>query len=151
PDQSDINRDGLGTACDAVEQQLFSEPRGLDGLLRFEELSRVARLPIPGGADCPPWLPESFETRLEVATTPDLEARIVDDQGFTVEGPIAGSDLAISFRPRADAPYVPADAALDGFGGGGGGAAGSDRVYQGRRYFLELAPTPGVQPGKDLR
>jgi len=146
--QIDIDGNGIGLACDDNENFLLSgEPRHVvNGLLRFRDLTRALRLPIqPCLADaCPDWIDAYYRTVMQITLPFNMPARIVDDQGKTVNKSGNGQSKNLHFRPDADffyrAPSLSALASPD--------SAQAD-VYQGRQYFLEIFPSAQIQANHD--
>jgi hypothetical protein len=143
--QLDLNRNGIGTFCDRDEQQQLSGDwlAGLTGTLRFPRADLSVRIPIFPCTDigCPDWLPEEFETRVDVSLPFAAAVNIVDDRGYVVRRGERASGQMLAFEPRADFFYRAAGGAARGV------APGS--VYRGTRYFVEIAPPPAVEPGRD--
>lgn len=150
PKQIDNDRNGVGLYCDAGELDYFDGMRQLLEIsILFEygnpnEFARFPVFPCTAADTCPDWLRPGFETRVDVRTEPALMPRIVDDEGTVLASASfdPSGQYTLRFRPDAEYAYkspatelVPFDdeAALD--------------TYEGRKYFLELVPEEGTEPG----
>jgi len=153
PLQVDIDGNGRGLLCDEAENVMLSGiPRHeIQGTIRFLDPERALRIPIaPCLADgCPDYLTENHRTEVAVRLPLDMPARIVDDQGFVVAKSGPGLDKTLRFRPRADFFYrFPA---MGGFDGNviSHRLVSQGNAYEGRRYFLEIFPSPEVKAYQD--
>ncbi|MBN1814067.1 MAG: thrombospondin type 3 repeat-containing protein [Anaerolineae bacterium] len=143
PDQTDLDGNGLGLVCDADEQEMVKNK--VDGIIRAGTLAQDPILiPIGPCGQCPAWLPPNYRTLVEVSMPVDLPMRIVDDRGFVVAKSGPGLDKALHFYPSPahhyTAPTLP---------GAMGLRSTQDDVYQGRQYFLQIYPSPTVDPEQD--
>jgi Zn-dependent metalloprotease len=150
-DQTDVNGDGTGTACDASEQTTMYNLQNVEWLLRFQELEQVVRIPIGVCGDCPEWMPEGFSTSVHLTLAEEVASRIVDDQGFTMAEHGAGVNLDLHFQPGADSFYRPPELSREDAAAGAGGASDTLAPFEGRSYFLEIAPTSKTPLGKSFR
>ncbi len=135
-DQRDINRNGVGTACDPTEQIVLDpHERLVLGDPRFRlERDQVIHLPIdvisgPGGCD---WSDPGCLGELRVSTVFDTGVRIVDDAGFVIAQDEPGRDHVLRFAPGGDANLR---------------REGPD----GRRFWLDIVGTGdrGPKPGRE--
>ncbi len=159
PDQTDIDGDGDGLECDLGDQYLLygtSQVQWLKNIAtRVDRFARPINIPIgPCRQDCPDWLPEEFQTDIQLGLSHDLRVDIVDDRGFVVSKAGEGFEKTMRFRPRPDSQLlVPG-----GEGVGGSGSAESlapegeeDMAFPGRRYFLRITPGEGMKEGDTIR
>ncbi len=135
-DQRDINRNGIGTACDPAEQIVIDPyERFVLGDPRFRlERDQVIHLPIdvisgPGGCD---WSDPGCLGELRVSTVFDTGVRIVDDTGAVVAEDEPGREHVLRFAPGGDANLR---------------REGPD----GRRFWLDIVGTGdrGPKPGRE--
>ena len=151
PDQRDINRNGVGQACDPDEQLKNGvRPDQIQGAIQFqrEYFEKLQILILPDldtfGRD---WIPKNFFTEIKVQSEIELPIQIVDDQGFLVAQGQIGRDKVIRFYPKADFFYRP-PACLPGVNCI---ESGEIEPYQGRQYFLEIFPTQKIKPDKPYK
>ena len=141
-DQRDINRNGVGTACDPTEEIVIDPNlRYVLGDPRFRlEREQVIHLPIravagPDGCD---WSDPGCLVKLRVNTTFDTAIRIVDDTGATIARDEPGREHELAFAPGGDAILR---------------RPGADRVEgpNGQRFWLDVVGTGdrGGKPGRD--
>ena len=151
PDQRDINRNGVGQACDPDEQlKTGVRPDQIQGAIQFqrEYFEKLQILILPDldtfGRD---WIPKNFFTEIKVQSEIELPIQIVDDQGFLVAQGQIGRDKVIRFYPKADFFYRP-PACLPGVN-----CIESEDIepYIGRQYFLEIFPTQKIKPDKPYK
>jgi Zn-dependent metalloprotease len=135
-DQRDINRNGIGTACDPTEQIVIDPyERFVLGDPRFRlERDQVIHLPIdvvsgPGGCD---WSDPGCLGEIRVDTVFDTGVRIVDDTGAVIAQDDPGRQHVLRFAPGGDANLR---------------REGPD----GRRFWLDIAGTGdrGPKPGRE--
>lgn len=74
----------------------------------------------------------------------DLPMRIVDDRGFVVAKSGPGLDKVLHFYPSPAHHYLAPTLV-----GSQGLQAEQNDLFQGREYFLEIYPSPEVDPGQD--
>ena len=149
PQQIDRDRNGVGLACDQNEAYLLSGDwlADLEWLLAFRDAGHAMEIPIFPCSDvgCPDWLPENYETQVAVSLPFAAAVNVVDDRGFIVSRGRVGTDHRLAFHPSADFFYRA------GAGGGEAHATEAAGAYHGTRYFLTIAPPPGVDPGREYR
>ncbi|MGD8807358.1 MAG: M4 family metallopeptidase, partial [Chloroflexota bacterium] len=111
PDQGDYNSNGIGYACDALEQENLR--RGLDFITNFRfKPNEASRFPVPVCPECvADTLPNYFQSVVNLQLDVDAAARIVDNRGFTVaKGQVLNGALQLAFRPVSyAAPPIVAD------------------------------------------
>ncbi len=141
-DQRDINRNGVGTACDPAEQITIDPNAHLvlgDPRFRLER-DQVVHIPIrtvagPDGCD---WSDPGCLGEIRVSTVFDTGVRIVDDAGFVIAQDEPGRDHVLRFAPGGDAILR---------------RPGGDRVEGpvGRSYWLDIVGTGdrGAKPGRE--
>lgn len=90
-------------------------------------------LPCNPSETCPNWLGPKLETVIQVATTPALEPRVIDDRGRVVAKATfnASGNYTLTFEPDQDFFY------RDSLHG---------EEFRGREYFLQLWSPPGAEP-----
>jgi Zn-dependent metalloprotease len=139
--QTDINRNGIGTACDPTEMiTVDPHTRFVLGDPRFRlEREQVIHLPIrllwPEGCD---WSDPGCLGEIRVDTVFDTAVRIVDDSGAVIAQDVAGRAHVLRFAPGGDAILR---------------RPGGDRVEgpNGQRFWLDIAGTGdrGPKPGRE--
>jgi len=157
PNQTDINGNGVGLACDVGDQYLVfgsSKLRFLEEIVtRVERIHEPIEIPIgPCLEDCPGWLPENFEVRVHLEADQDLAVRVVDDRGFSVAKLGAEGKGLLRFRPRPEATEgIDRNVFLPLKGREPLAPSGEeDLAFAGTRYFLQILPSAGLQPGDEV-
>lgn len=134
PFQIDIDRNHIGLACDPEEAFLLSGEASdaLEGELRFVDPSSPLRIPITPCLDCPDYLPEGFQTTVQIELLTEMPVQIVDERGRVVERGDIGSVKQLAFEVDPSFFYR---------------SPFSKQVFQGASYFLQLLAPEGTQPG----
>lgn len=148
PSQLDMNNNGIGLACDPVEQRELGD-RVQDYFNDFQSQSPF-RVPIGVCPQCGVnYLPHDYRTRLDVQIPSTIYARVVDSYGQTVAKPTLVDGMQrLQFQPRA----------FSGIALRAGGRAGVAAQREApvsvapadTRYYLELTPGPDVTPGQPV-
>ncbi|HRW04996.1 MAG TPA: hypothetical protein P5121_07885, partial [Caldilineaceae bacterium] len=138
PDQLDSDHNGLGYACDALEQIRLTHE--LNQFIKEFVLvaDDVTRLPLPICPDCVAQaLPQRFESVVKLQIPDGFTAQVSDDRGNVVARSIpTASGQTIRFQP---APYAitkigaPQAASIVG-------SAGESLAADGMTYYLEFIP-----------
>jgi hypothetical protein len=165
PQQVDIDGDGIGLACDPEEAAILSgnHIRDLIGRIRFGSFGAAIRLRIrPCFADgCPGWLREDLSTEIRLSLDEPVSARIVDEEGRMLARSSLGTEHTLRFRPRSDAFFrAPASSAqpaslplalpLSRALSPAAATEEEPEPFEGRRYFLEIQPSAGIEAGQDI-
>jgi hypothetical protein len=157
PDQRDINRNGVGSACDPSDVlTLGISPGQIHGAIQFrrERFERFQILILPDCRilpNCRPfgqdWIPENLFVEIKVQLEIDLPMRIIDDQGFVVAQAQFGREKILRFHPKPDFFYRPPS------GRHSVSEVGSEKIkpYQGRKYFLKIFPSREVDPDRPYK
>jgi hypothetical protein len=164
PQQLDFDGNGIGSACDADEAFLLSGDYATfaGGAFAFRTLDTALRIPIaPCLSTCPDWISENYSTEVVAQLPFATRAMIVDERGFAIKTGEVGPEHTLRFHPAPDFSFLGSreseqTAAL--LPAAASGPAPSDLPeipppppvvpYRGRRYFLQILPTEGVQPGQ---
>jgi Zn-dependent metalloprotease len=112
PDQRDLNKNGVGTACDPTEQislGLNKDVLRAPDAVRRERFERI-EIPIvpelgPAGCD---WLTPGCLGEFRIKTGIPTRAQIVDDDGFVVTQDRPGRTHLLRFIPGSDVVLQPA-------------------------------------------
>ncbi|MCB0107123.1 MAG: thrombospondin type 3 repeat-containing protein, partial [Caldilineaceae bacterium] len=138
PDQLDSDHNGLGYACDALEQIRLTHE--LNQFIKEFVLvaDDVTRLPLPICPDCVAQaLPQRFESVVKLQIPDGFTAQVSDDRGNVVARSIpTASGQTIRFQP---APYAitkigaPQAASIVG-------SAGESLAADSMAYYLEFIP-----------
>ncbi len=146
-DQRDDDRNGLGFACDSVEQAVWRAFLG-ERIRRYRLIPRwgVQRFPIPVCPQCADELPFNFQSVINVVVPQGYSVQVVDNFG-SVQTKLAGVTglQTLRFKPLATALRV-------------GGAAGTFQAAEAgslqaalqtaaeTSYFLEFVPDATLPP-----
>ncbi len=126
----DLDKDGVGYACDADEQQAIAK---INSTVLIDILTRI---PIPGCIQCGgEYVPGGIKTNVNVALPVGFQARVVDGNGKSIaKGKSApGGGLSLNFTP---APFAVPGASAAGVEG----AAAPDQAA----HYLEILKAPGT-------
>lgn len=161
PDNGDPDNDGKGNPCDSDddndgipdEDDLCQYEAGL-GCLRLGDIvdddfvvGFLSRFPIPNCIVCGgEFLKPGTEVMVNINLGAGYQARIVDSSGRTVAKgkSFAGGKLGLSFDP---ASFAGPQGAGQGLATIPSGEPTADEI----RYYLDIAPAPGVDPNQTQR
>lgn len=149
PSQLDMNNNGLGLACDPVEQRELGD-RIEDYFFHFQSQSPF-RVPIGVCPQCGvDYLPDDYRAQLDVQVPPTVYARVVDSNGLTVAKPVlVGGVQRLQFEPSVFSGVASRVGGLAGVTAQQD-EPGLEPAAADTRYYLELTPGPDVAPGQEI-
>lgn len=149
--QVDIDKNGVGFACDAAEQATWLGIRDKLSHMQFQRKG-VVRVPIDNCPQCGlGYLPKDLQTHVVLNSPVDIAVRIVDSSGFVVAKsqsfstvqslhfkapPFAGLSLR---APGAAASQTPAEVT----------SPAPSLAADDTTYYLEIAPADDVDVSKE--
>ena len=161
PDNGDPDNDGLGNPCDPDDDNDGIPDK--DDICQYEAglgcldiggvvdddfvVGILSRFPIPF---CPMCGSEILKPGTEVMITMELpvgyQARVIDSNGHTVAKGKAftGGQLSLNFKPAA---FAGKQVAVQGLAASFMSEPAADSI----RYYLDVAPAPGVDPNQTQR
>lgn len=142
PNQMDLDKNGVGFACDPAEQAHWAELNARLSRIRFKQ-NVPYRVPIDNCPQCGiGYLPKGLETNVILTSPVEVAARVVDSGGFVVAKSMAfGKTVALSFKAL---PFSGARVGVAGIASVAAPEAPNGLAPEDTRYYLEIVPAANV-------